>query len=297
MNILLAFLCVSLFAMTAPFTRIAALAIAPESVIFIRILGAALVCGIYVIWDGWIPPRKAWPGIIATALGTVIGFNSLMAFGLSEVPSGHAAVALAGLPIGTSIYAVLRDKTNPGRNFWIFAGLGSLLSFGFFFLINVEKLLLGDFLLLLAVLSASFGYVEGGRSSRLYGGARTMSWAVLVTLPLCIPLALIHFKGSSESYSDLSFSVWFSLAYVALISQSLGMFLWFRVLAIGPIEKIAMVQLLQPFVTFLGAILILNEDVLPITWIVAALVALCVVGSNREKKLLAHKRDTLQKDA
>jgi drug/metabolite transporter (DMT)-like permease len=49
-------------------------------------------------------------------------------------------------------------------------------------------------------------------------------------------------------------------------------------------EKVALVQLLQPFVTLLGAILILNEEVVPSTWIVAGLVALCVVGSNRKKK-------------
>jgi drug/metabolite transporter (DMT)-like permease len=284
MNIFLAFICVALFAMTAPFTRIAALAISPESIILIRIIGAAVVCAIYLIKDGWIPPKKAWPGIIATALGSVIGFNSLMAFGLREVPSGHAAVALAGLPLGTSIYSVLRDRKNPGSRFWFFVLLGTLLSCGFFFFMNIQHLLLGDLLLLLAVLAASFGYVEGGRSSRLYGGARTMSWAVLITLPICIPYAISHFKGTTESYSDLSSSVWFSLAYVALVSQSLGMFLWFRVLAVGPMEKVAMVQLLQPFITLLGAIVILGEQVLPITWGVAGLVALCIVGSNRERK-------------
>lgn len=284
MNILSAFFCVFLFALTAPFTRLAALSIDPESIILIRIIGAAAVCGIYLLWDGWIPPKKAWPGIIGTALGTVIGFNSLMAFGLSEVPSGHAAVALAGLPLGTSIYSILRDKKNPGRTFWIFALVGTFLSCGFFFFMNMEKFLLGDFLLLLAVLSASFGYVEGGRSTRLYGGARTMSWAVLLTLPVCIPLAFFHFSETSTSYSNLGFDVWFSLAYVAFVSQSLGMFLWFKVLAIGPMEKVALVQLLQPFLTLLGAIVILNEQVLSSTWIVAALVALCVAGSNHEKK-------------
>ena len=73
------------------------------------------------------------------------------------------------------------------------------------------------------------------------------------------------------------------LAYVAFIGQSLGMFLWFKVLAKGPMEKIAMVQLLQPFVTLIGAIILLGEVVTPITWVVATLVALCVAGINHEK--------------
>lgn len=284
MNILAALFCVFMFSLTAPFTRLAALAVSPESIILLRILGAAVVCIIFAVRDGWIPPKKSWVGLIATAAGSVIGFNSLMAYGLREVPSGHAAVALAGLPMVTSVYSILRDRLNPGLRFWFFALAGTLCSFGFFFFLNIKELMLGDFLLLLSVLSAAFGYVEGGRISREYGGRRTMSWAVLITLPIVIPLSIWHFSQSSDDFTDLGFSVWFSLSYVALISQSLGMFLWFRVLAIGPMEKVALVQLLQPFFTLLAAIIILDEKVAGITWVIAGLVALCIVGSNKQRR-------------
>ncbi len=281
MNTLAAILCVFLFALTAPFTRMAALETSAESIILLRILGAAIVCLIYILIDKWIPPRKIWPGLIATALGTVIGFNSLMAFGLREVPAGHAAVALAGLPLATSIYSTLRDGLNPGLKFWLFAVIGTLLSFGFFFSMNVNQIAAGDIYLLLSVISASFGYVEGGRISRIHGGARTMSWAVLLTLPAVIPLA-IYFFNQHPGFS-LSINGWLSVSYVAFVSQSLGMFLWFRVLAIGPMEKVALVQLLQPFFTLFAAIILLNETVIAFTWIIAGLVALCILGSNREK--------------
>ncbi|MES2529090.1 MAG: DMT family transporter [Bdellovibrionota bacterium] len=282
MNTLAAILCVFLFALTAPFTRMAALETTAESIILIRILGAAVVCLIFVLMDRWTPPRKAWPGLIATATGTVIGFNSLMAFGLREVPAGHAAVALAGLPLATSIYSVLRDGLNPGIKFWIFAIVGTVLSFSFFFFMNINGIASGDIYLLLSVLSASFGYVEGGRVSRIHGGTRTMSWAVLLTLPIVIPFAIFYFYGIRETFS-LSLNGWLSVSYVALVSQSLGMFLWLRVLAIGPMERVAQVQLLQPFFTLFGAIILLNETVIPTTWIVAGLVALCIFGSNKAK--------------
>jgi len=283
MNLIAAFFCVFLFALTAPFTRIAALSISPESIILLRVLGAGLVCSIFVLNDKWIPPKKAWPGIIATALGTVVGFNSLMAYGLREVSAGHAAVALAGLPLATSVYSIFRDRLKPELSFWIFAILGTLLSFGFFLILNVERILLGDLLLLLSVLSAAFGYVEGGRSSRVYGGARTMSWAVLLTLPVFIPLGIIHFTNTIDRFSTFSFSVWFSVSYLAFVSQSLGMFLWFKVLAKGPMEQVSLVQLLQPFLTLLAAIILLDEKVLGVTWIIAILVAACVFGSNKRK--------------
>ncbi len=286
MNIFLAVICVLMFSFTAPLTRLASLAMPAESIILLRIIGAGLVCGVFVISDKWLPPKKAWPGIIATALGTVIGFNSLMAYGLREVPAGHAAVALAALPLATSIYSILRDRLNPGVKFWFFSLAGTLLSFGFFFILNVEKLLLGDLLLFLSVLSAAFGYVEGGRSGRIYGGARTMSWAVLITLPVCILLSLVHFNKAPLELSELGIGVGLSLLYLGFVSQSLGMFLWFKVLAIGPMEKIALVQLLQPFLTLLIAIIVLGENVRPLTWLIASLVALCVIGSNREKQMI-----------
>lgn len=284
MNLIAAVFCVVLFSLTAPFTRIAALSVNPELIILLRIAGAGVVCLLFVLRDKWIPPKKAILGIIGTALGSVIGFNAFMAYGLREVSAGHAAVALACLPISTSIYSIFRDRLNPGPSFWVYALVGSALSLGFFFVINVEEVLPGDIYLLLSVLAAAFGYVEGGRSSRHYGGARTMSWAVLITLPVCLPLLYFQIKNSTLNFSELKFHVWFSLLYLALVSQSLGMFLWFKVLAKGPMEKISLVQQLQPFLTLVGAILLLDEKVLPITWIVAALVAVCVVWANKERQ-------------
>lgn len=284
MNILLAAFCIVLFSLTVPFTRIATFEASPLSVILIRLLGASVLCLIIAAKDGWLPPPKAWKGIFLTALGSVIGFSSLTAFAMKEVPAGHGAVALASMPIVTASYAVLRDRMSPGMKFWAFAVGGTLLSFSFFLFMNVEKILAGDILLILSVFAAAFGYVEGGRTSREYGGTRTMVWAVLLTLPLTIPLSLWHFQSNALHVQGLSASVWFSVAYLALVSQSSGMFLWFQVLAKGPMEKIAMVQLLQPFFTLLASIFLLNESVLGATWIVAALVALCVFGVNKEKQ-------------
>lgn len=283
MNILAAIFCVVLFSLTAPFTRIAALETSAETIILLRIIGAAAVCLIAALIDKWIPPKKIWIYILYTSLGSVIGFNALMAYGLREVPSAHAAVALAALPLMTAIYSVMRDRLNTGIRFWLFAVTGTLLAFGFFFSINVNHLLLGDFLLLLSVFSAAFGYVEGGRLSREYGGRKIMSWAVLIASPISIFIAIIYFSNNHQTLLNLSIKGWFSVSYLALVSQSLGMFLWFRVLSIGPMEEIALVQLLQPFLTLIASIFLLRETVVPMTWIIAFLVAICIFGSNKSR--------------
>jgi drug/metabolite transporter (DMT)-like permease len=207
-----------------------------------------------------------------------------MAYGLKEVPSGHAAVLLAALPLATAIYSIFRDKLRPSRKFWFYSLLGTCISFSFFFTLNINDILTGDFYLLLSVLSAAFGYVEGGRISRVYGGRKVMTWAVLITLPFVIPISIFYFNSKNNHISLISTQAWISMIYLASISQSMGMFLWFRVLARGPMEKIALTQLLQPFLTLFVSILLLNEIVTKSTWFIAILVGLCLFGTILEKK-------------
>lgn len=289
MNILLGIFCAGLFSLTVPFTRIAALEIAPEIVALLRLFVAGLICMILILRDGWVPPRAIWHPLLLTSFGSVLGFGTLMAFAMHEVPGSHGAVALAALPAVTAAYACLRDKYNPGGRFWLFAVLGTLLSFSFFFINSGDKLVSGDALLGLAVLSAAFGYVEGARLSRHHGGIRVMSWAVFLTLPFTfLILASVAFFEVGASYrtqlQSLSIDGWISIAYLALVSQSGGMFLWYYALAKGPMEKVAMTQLLQPFFTLLSAIVLLQENVNPAAWIIALMVGLCVIGANRAKQ-------------
>lgn len=288
MNILLAAFCVALFSLTVPFTRIAALELAPEMVTLLRLMGGGLACAVLIGIDGWCPPRAIWRTLIVTSLCAVVGFSALMAFALHQVPGSHGAVALAALPAVTAAYASLRDRHNPGVIFWLFALFGTLMSGLFFFTSAVTQLMSGDFLLGLAVCAAALGYVEGGRLSRAHGGRRIMSWAIVISLPFALAtLMVLLLSASGADYwrqiQALSPSATFALIYLALISQSIGMFLWYHALALGPMEKVAMTQLLQPFFTLLAAIIFLHEHVSPAAWWIALIVGFCVIGANRAK--------------
>ena len=288
MNILLAVFCVLLFSLTVPFTRIVALELAPEFVTLLRLLGGGTACLLLICIDPWRPPRKIWGALVTTSLCAVVGFAALMAFALHQVPGSHGAIALAALPAVTAAYASLRDRHNPGFIFWLFATAGTLLSGLFFFTSSVADLTQGDFLLALAVCTAALGYVEGGRLSRAHGGRRVMSWAIVITLPFTlIILSMLLLSDRGPEYwaqiKGLSAGANFSLIYLALISQSAGMFLWYHALAKGPMEKVAMTQLLQPFFTLLAAIFFLGESVSMAAWWIAILVSFCVIGANRAK--------------
>jgi drug/metabolite transporter (DMT)-like permease len=295
MNFLLAAVCVFLFSMTAPATRVAAQVLSPEIIAALRVLGAAAVAAIAVlVLDRWFPPRKAWIPLIATSIGSVVGFSLLIALAMKRVPSTHGAIALGGLPAVTAIYASIRDRKNPGLAFWFFCLLGSALACSFFFLqAGGVKLDLGDWILGASVISSAFGYVEGGRLSREFGGRRVMSWAILLALPFAIALAYVGFASNAVTAVSAIPTwrehpeAWLAVGYLALVSQSLGMFVWYGVLARGPMAKVALVQLLQPFMTLLFSIFLLKEASHPLIWITAFAVAGCVFFANSFKSARA----------
>lgn len=65
------------------------------------------------------------------------------------------------------------------------------------------------------------------------------------------------------------------------ISQLLGFIPWYTGLARGGVTTVSPVQLLQPFLTFLAAALLLGEPLPPALWMFGGLVALFVWLARR----------------
>ena len=288
-----AFICVALFALTVPTTRMAAQVLDPGAVAGFRLLGATIISAVtIVVWDRWVPPKRIWANLLTISFASVAGFTLLITWAMKQVPGSHGAIALAALPAVTAVYGSVRDRSNPGLRFWFFCLLGTLSAFFFFVSNSHGSMNAGDALLAASVFAGALGYVEGGRLSREFGGRRIMSWAILLASPLGIVMSWPYFQsGRMPSFSE-SWIAWLCIAYVATISQTLGMFLWYRTLAIGPMAKIAMVQLLQPFFTLLASMFFLHEELGLDTWVIAGLVALSVFGANKSRAhlLVAHPR-------
>ena len=70
-------------------------------------------------------------------------------------------------------------------------------------------------------------------------------------------------------------TAWLAFAYLAVISQFLGFFAWYRGLAIGPIARVSQTQLIQPVLTIIWATLLLGERLDPLVWAGALVVLVC----------------------
>ena len=58
----------------------------------------------------------------------------------------------------------------------------------------------------------------------------------------------------------INFEAWLGFFYVAVFSQWLGFFAWYRGLALGGTVRVSQMQLLQPFLSMLFAVPILGEQ-------------------------------------
>ncbi len=121
-------------------------------------------------------------------------------------------------------------------------------------------------------------YAEGAKLSRTLGGWQVISWALVLSLPVMLPLALILMPAS---FVGIGNPAWLGLAYVSLFSMLIGFVFWYRGLAQGGITAVGQLQLLQPFFGLALAATILHEPVSSAMVAVTLAVILCVVGARR----------------
>ncbi len=270
---------VLIFSGSLPATRLALTAFDP---LFLTLARAAIagVLAVLILWF----LRQPWPArgnkrsLLLVALGVVVGFPLLSALALRHVSAAHALVFGGLLPIATVIFSVLRGDRNPRWLFWLFSLSGSCVVVGFALLQGANVPAFDDLLMLAAIIVCGMGYAEGARLARQMGGWQVICWALVLALPLMLPLCLWTLPGNLQ---QATLPAWLSLGYVSLFSMLIGFFFWYRGLAQGGVAAISQLQLLQPFFGFGLAALLLGESISTTMLVSALVVALCVFGARR----------------
>ena len=272
---------VLIFAMTLPMTR---LAVGPSSdpqlpPLFVTAGRAALAGVLSLAVLLWLRAPRPLPGqarsLAVCAGGTVVGFPLFLGFALRDVDAMHAAVVTGVLPLGTALAAALYFRQRPSPAFWGCAVFGCALVLAFAALQGQGRLSAADGLLLLAVASASIGYVAGARLAAQMSAERVICWVLVLSLPLTLPVTLASWPAH-----PVRASAWLGLGYVSLFSMWLGFFAWYRGLALGGAVRVSQVQLVQPFLALLFAVPVLGET-LDAATVVFSLVVIATVFVGR----------------
>jgi drug/metabolite transporter (DMT)-like permease len=244
-----------------------------------RALVAALPAAAY-LWFARAPRPSAaqWRTLAVVGLGVILGFPVATSIGLQTVPAAHGAVVVGLLPLASALFATWLGGERPSARFWLWAVAGSLVVLVFAWRHGDGALARGDLWLLLAVALGGLGYAEGGRLARSLGGPAVICWALVLAAPvLALPVAWL----AGRQAWPVSGATWGAFAYLALVSQWLGFFAWYRGLALGGVARVGQAQLLQVFLTIAAAAAVFGEAVAPSTWVYAALVAVAVALGRR----------------
>jgi drug/metabolite transporter (DMT)-like permease len=196
---------------------------------------------------------RRWRGVRIPVLTSVA---------MRYVEAVHASVIVGVLPLATAAVGALLHRQRPSLGFWLCAAVGSALVVGFAMLRagpnTGSGLALADGLLLCAMLCAAVGYGYGARLSQHMQPEHVICWALVIALPLTLPLAAGPATSHPEHQRLAAFLLPGGVLHVA------GLFCWYRGLALGTV-RVSQVQLVQPFLSMLFAVPLLGEHLDAVT--------------------------------
>jgi drug/metabolite transporter (DMT)-like permease len=226
-----------------------------------------------------LPPREILPRLLIVAVTVGAGFGLLTALALRHVSSVHSAVLTGLIPAATAGLAVGRARERPRAAYWAALAAGLAIVAGFALTEGGGRPRPADLLLLAAIVVAGVGYTEGGILAREYGGWRVICWALILALPLTVPVTAAGWAASPPRHVTAAAVA--GLAYVSFVSMCLGFFAWYQGLAAGGVARIGRLQLAQPALTLLWSALLLGERVGWLSAVAAAgIIAVTAVGRN-----------------
>ncbi len=283
-GLLLGLIAVALFSLTLPMTR---LAVAELPAVFVA-LGRALVAACLAALWLWhcraaLPRREQWVPLALVAAGCVVGFPWLTSVAMRSLPASHGAVLVGILPLATAVFAVLRGKERPSPAFWLMALTGTALVVAFALRQGGGSFHLADWLMFAAVLLGALGYAEGGRLAQAMPGQQVICWALVLATPFVLPLVLWQGWPQRAMLAQAGAQAWLGFAYISVFSMLIGFFFWYRGMALGGVARVGQTQLLQPFLTLLGAAVLLGEP-LAIDSLLFAGAVIAVVAAGRKLK-------------
>jgi drug/metabolite transporter (DMT)-like permease len=269
------------FSLTFPATAWGLEGFGPWSLVAVRsVLAAVIAGGALLALRVPLPARRHWFGLAVVAAGVVLGFPLLTTLALETSTTAHAAVVVGLLPLTTALLSALRVGTRPSRTFWAASLAGAAAVLAFTVQQSGGALSTADLYLFAALLVCAAGYTEGGRLARVMPGWHVIGWALVLCLPLTVPVAA--FALAQEPVRLTAHSVT-GLLWVAAGSQFLGLVVWYRGMAAIGIPKASQLQLAQPLLTLVWSVLLLGEHLPVAAPLTAAAVLVCIAVTQRAR--------------
>lgn len=248
-------------------------------------LAGLLALGYLCIVRPAIPVTKDLAALLFSGLGVVIGFPLFSSLALETIDSSTAAVISGLLPAMTATFASLLAGERLPWLFWLATGAGVLVLITYLLSTSPSGLSgfslgWGHLWMFCATVSGGLGYAVGGAQAKRIGGAQSISWALVLLLPIAVPLSVVLAVTGTFEFTA---HVIVGMVYLTVISQFLGFFAWYSGLARGGIARVGQIQQIQPLLTIVWSSLLLGERPDPWIYLVGVVLGLLVWMAQRAR--------------
>ena len=262
------------------FIELAVTELPPFTIVWVRVMLAALALWIFVITSGLTIPvtGKVWRAfLIMGLLNNVIPF-SLIVWGQTHISSGLASILNATTPLFTVIVASLflaDERPTPLKLVGVFIGfIGTVVMIGPSALQGLGAHTLGQLAILGAALSYGFATVFGRRFKAMNVDPVIIAAAqVTISAIVLAPLAILFEKPFSLPFPTAKTMT--AVITLAILSTSVAYILYFRLLASAGATNSALVTFLVPVSAIFLGILVLGES---LEWIHLVGMGLIAIG-------------------
>ncbi|GAB2325935.1 DMT family transporter [Streptomyces variabilis] len=269
------------FSLTFPATAWGLEGFGPWSLVAVRsVLAAVIAGGCLLALRVPLPAPRHWAGLAVVAAGVVLGFPMLTTLALQTSTTAHAAVVVGLLPLTTALLSSLRTGSRPSRTFWAAALAGAAAVVAFTVQQSGGALTTADLYLFGALLICAAGYTEGGRLAGAMPGWQVIGWALVLCMPLTVPVAAVALTAEPVHLTAHSVT---GLLWVAAGSQFLGLIVWYRGMASIGVPKASQLQLAQPLLTLFWSVFLLGEHLPWAAPVTALAVLVCIAVTQRAR--------------
>jgi drug/metabolite transporter (DMT)-like permease len=248
-------------------TKAALREISPPTLLFARFgLGTALLVLIVTVsGNNLLPPRDTWPALALMGFIGVFLHHMLQAYALTMTTATHAGWLIGLIPIWSAVLSAILLKERFGG--MKLAGLvggfvGALLvitrghlSGGTLHLPGTR----GDFLILLSTMNWAVYSLVGRATLKRLGSTRATAGAMLFGWLMLTPLFL--FQNGWRELPNISMAGWGAILFLGIGCSGLGYLFWYSALERIEVSRVAAFLYIQPLVTLVAAVMLLNERI------------------------------------
>lgn len=206
--------------------------------------------------------RKDLPLVLFLAFLAVPVNQFLFLVGIAYTTASNAALLYATTPILVVLFSrwLLNERLTRRK------AAGVLLGFAGVTIVIFERgidasihNLAGNLIIYCAVIAWGLYTVLGKRLIGTYGPIRSTSLTLIVGTILFLPMGI--WSAAQFPYARLGFESWGQILYLGLITSVVAYLLWYYALSRAEAGKVAVFTNLQPLLTTVLAVLLLNQDV------------------------------------